>query len=303
MNKMRAIARVPASTTNLGPGFDVLGLAVQLYSTVELEETSSGIQVEVHGVNRELIPIDESNRAYKAAKFIFEKVKKRPDGVKLTLTNGIPVERGLGGSGTATLGGLLTANLICGEPFSKDELLNFALKLEGHPDNISASLLGGFVVACIDGEKIHHVKLRCPDYLKVAFVIPNFPLNTEKARKTLPQEIPHKDAVFNVSRCSFLVASILTGNLDSLSIGMEDKIHQPYRKPLIPGIEDVFEAALDAGALSVALSGAGPTVAAFCVEDGEAIAANMKRAFKMHRIESETKVLDVDNEGAIVKYA
>lgn len=292
---------MPASTTNLGPGFDVLGLAVQLYSTVELEEISRGIQVEVCGVNRELIPCDESNRAYKASKFIFEQVGKQPGGIKLTLNNGIPVERGLGGSGSATLGGLLTANLICGEPFSKDELLNFAFELEGHPDNVAASLLGGFVVACIDDAKIHRVKFRCPDYLKVAFVIPDFPLNTEKARKALPQSIPHKDAVFNVSRCSFLVASILTGNLNSLSIGMDDKLHQPYRKPLIPGIKDVFDAALDAGALSVALSGAGPTMAAFCVENGEAIAANMKRAFKRHNIESETKVLDIDNEGALVE--
>ncbi len=303
MNKMRAIARVPASTTNLGAGFDVLGLAVQLYNTVELEETGRGVQLEVHGTNRELIPNDENNPAYKAAKFIFEKVKKQPKGVKLTVINDIPVERGLGGSGTAILGGLLTANLICGEPFSRDELLNFAAKFEGHPDNVSASLLGGFVVVCVDDGKIHHVKLQCPGGLKVAFVIPNFPLSTEKARTTLPQTVPHKDAVFNVSRCSFLVASILTGKLDSLSIGMEDRLHQPYRKPLIPGIEDVFDTALDAGALSVALSGAGPTVAAFCVEKGEAIATNMKRAFEMHRIESETKVLDIDYEGAVCGYA
>jgi len=303
MDKMRAIARVPASTTNLGPGFDVLGLAVQLYSTVELAETDSGVQLEIHGTNRELIPSDESNPAYKAAKFIFEKVKKQPEGVKLTITNGIPVERGLGGSGTAILGGLLTANLICGEPFSKDELLNFAAELEGHPDNVSASLLGGLVVVCVNDGRIHYVKLECPGHLKIAFVIPDFPLATEKARIALPQTVPHKDAVFNVSRCSLLIASILTGKLDSLSIGMTDKLHQPYRKSLIPGVEDVFDAALNAGALSVALSGAGPTVAAFCVEKCEDIATNMKRAFEVYHIDSETKVLDIDYEGAVVGYA
>ncbi|MBM3242367.1 homoserine kinase [Candidatus Poribacteria bacterium] len=296
----KAIARIPASTTNLGSGFDVLGLALQLYSSVELEETDNGICIEIQGIGKESITDDENNLAYRAAKLIFEKVGKQPEGLKLTLTNGIPVERGLGGSGTAILGGLLAANYICGNPFSKDELLNFAFTLEGHPDNVSASLLGGLVVACVENGKVHWVKLTVPDELKVVFVIPDFRLQTKLAREALPKTVSLADAVFNLSRGAFLVASIAVGNLQHLGISMDDRLHQPYRKPLIPGIEDVFSAAIDSGALSVALSGSGPTVAAFCTENSSAISNSMQHAFAKHNIKSETKILDIDYEGAVV---
>ena len=296
----KVIARIPASTTNLGSGFDVLGLALQLYSSVELEETESSVHIEIQGIGKESITDDENNLAYRAAKLIFDKVGKQPKGLKLTLTNGIPVERGLGGSGTAILGGLLTANHICGNPFSKKELLNFAFSLEGHPDNVSASLLGGLVVACVQNEKVHWIKLSVPDELKVVLVIPDFQLQTKLAREALPKTVSLADAIFNLSRGAFLVASIATGNLQHLGISMDDRLHQPYRKPLIPGIENVFSAAMNSGALSVALSGAGPTVAAFCTDNGSAIANSMQHAFAEHNIKSETKILNIDYEGAVV---
>jgi homoserine kinase len=296
----KAIVRIPASTTNLGSGFDVLGLALQLYSSIELEETDNGINIEIQGIGKEFITDNENNLAYRAAKLIFDKVGKQPKGLKLTITNGIPVERGLGGSGTAILGGLLTANYICGNPFSKNELLNFAFTLEGHPDNVSASLLGGLVVACVENGKVHWVKLTVPDELKVVFVIPDFRLQTKLAREALPKAVPLADAVFNLSRGAFLVASIAVGNLQHLGISMDDRLHQPYRKPLIPGIEDVFSAAIDSGALSVALSGSGPTVAAFCTENSSAISSSMQHAFAKHNIKSEAKILDIDYEGAVV---
>lgn len=296
----KATVKVPASTTNLGSGFDVLGLALQLHSTVELEETDSGVLIKIQGIGKEAITDDENNLAYRAAKLVFEKTGKRPKGLKLTLTNGIPVERGLGGSGTAILGGLLAANHLCGNPFSQDELLNFAFTLEGHPDNVSASLFGGLVVACVENSKVHWVKLTVPDELKVVLAIPEFQLQTKLAREALPKSVSLSDAIFNLSRGAFLVASIATGNLQHLGISMNDRLHQPYRKPLIPGIEDVFSAAINSGALSVALSGAGPTVAAFCTENGIAISNNMQRAFAKHNIKSETKILNVDYEGAVV---
>jgi len=296
----KTVARVPASTTNLGSGFDVLGLALQLYSTIELEETDNGLQIEVQGIGKKSITDSEDNLAYQAAKLIFDKVGKRPKGLKLTINNEIPVERGLGGSGTSILGGLLTANFICGNPFSRDELLNFAFKLEGHPDNVSASLLGGLVVACVENENVHYVRLTAPRKLKVVVAIPDFRLQTKLARQALPKTVPHADAVFNLSRGAFLVASISTGNLQNLRIAMDDRLHQPYRKPLIPGIEDVFSAARDSGALNVALSGAGPTVAAFCVEKSQMIANSMQLAFLGHNIKSETKILDIDYQGTVL---
>jgi len=296
----KVIARIPASTTNLGSGFDVLGLALQLYSVVELEETGSGIHIEIEGIGKESITDTENNLAYRAAKLIFDKVGKQPEGLKLTLTNGIPVERGLGGSGTAILGGLLTANYICGNPFSEKDLLTFAFTLEGHPDNVSASLLGGLVVACVENKKVHWVKLSVPDELKVVLAIPDFQLQTKLAREALPKTVSLVDAIFNLSRGAFLVASIATGDLQHLGMSMDDRLHQPYRKPLIPGIEDVFSAAMNSGALSVALSGAGPTVAAFCTDNDSAIANTMQHAFAEHNIKSETKILNIDYEGAVV---
>ena len=143
----KAIARIPASTTNLGPGFDVLGLALQLYSSVELEEIDNGIEILVRGIDSEIITNSTDNIAYRAANLVFERSGYKPKGLRLSLVNGIPAIRGLGGSGTAVLGGLLTANALCDKPFSSTELLNFATALDGHPDNVAASLLGGFVVS------------------------------------------------------------------------------------------------------------------------------------------------------------
>jgi len=179
-------------------------------------------------------------------------------------------------------------------------LLTFAFTLEGHPDNVSASLLGGLVVACVENKKVHWVKLSVPDELKVVLAIPDFQLQTKLAREALPKTVSLVDAIFNLSRGAFLVASIATGDLQHLGMSMDDRLHQPYRKPLIPGIEDVFSAAMNSGALSVALSGAGPTVAAFCTDNDSAIANTMQHAFAEHNIKSETKILNIDYEGAVV---
>ena len=302
MKLKKATARVPASTTNLGSGFDVLGLAVQLYSTVELEKIDKGIEIHVKGESADKILLDTTNLACVAAKEVFDQAGKQFNGFRITLTNGIPPTRGLGGSGTAVLGGLLTANIFCDKLLSEAEILKLATKIEGHPDNISASLLGGFVVSCMDGEDVHCVKLPFPDEIKLAFVIPDFTLSTQKARSVLPKTVPLEDAVYNLSRSSLLVAALSTGNLELLALCMRDRLHQNYRASLVPGLTDVFEAGQNAGALSVVLSGAGPTAVAFCKENAQSIAIEMQRSFLKKGIESEIKILSVDLQGAIVKW-
>lgn len=297
----KAIARIPASTTNLGPGFDVLGLALQLYSTVELEETESGREVIVAGIDADKIPATLENISLQAAELIFKRSGNQPKGLRLILTNGIPAIRGLGGSGSAILGGLLTANLLCGEPFSRSELLNFAYKFDGHPDNVAASLLGSLVVSVMDSDVVHTLKLDCGTDLHVVAAIPDFPLPTKEARQVLPKSVKFNDAVFNVSRSALLVAAVATGNFRMLSRAMDDRLHQPYRIPLIPGYDEIAEAATQAGALSVALSGAGPTVAAYCTTAMDEVAEKMSQAFARHHIACDVKILPVDATGATVQ--
>ena len=297
----KATARVPASTTNLGPGFDVLGLALQLYSEVTLETTETETQVIVKGVDADKIPSTPEHIAFQAVELVFEQSgSKRPKGFKLEIENGIPAIRGLGGSGTAILGGLLTANALCGTPFSNEELLNFATELEGHPDNVAASLYGGLVVSAQENTEVHTVRLPCPPILSIVLAIPDFPLSTEQARNVLPTSVGFADAVYNTSRSTLLIASIVTGQFEMLRVAMKDRLHQPYRTSLIPGFNDVAEAATAAGALSVALSGAGPSIAAYCLEHTEQVAEGMQSAFKKHQIASDIKILKPDADGASI---
>ena len=297
----KATARIPASTTNLGPGFDVLGLALQLYSTVSLEITGSSTEVVVSGVDVEKIPSTPEHIAFQAVESIFQRSGvQQPKGLKLTIVNGIPAIRGLGGSGTAILGGLLTANVLCGNMFSLSEILNFSTAIEGHPDNVAASLYGGLVISVQEEEHIHTIQLVCDPALHVVLAIPEFTLSTQKARDILPKTVDFADAIYNISRSSLLVASIATGKLDMLPLAMKDKLHQPYRSTLIPGFNDVVEAATSAGALSIALSGAGPTIAAYCLNNMDQVGNRMQEAFNQHGIPCKIKVLGADLDGATV---
>lgn len=298
----KVTARIPASTTNLGPGFDVLGLALQLYSTITLEPSNTETEVVVSGVDADKIPNTPEHVAFQAVELVFKRSgTKRPNGFKLHIDNGIPAIRGLGGSGTAILGGLLTANILCGLPFSDAELLNFATEMEGHPDNVAASLYGGIVVSAQEDGHVHTIRLTCPMELSIVLAIPNFPLSTKQAREVLPKSVDFADAIYNTSRSTLLIASIATGQFEMLKVAMKDKLHQPYRTSLIPGFNDVAEAAIANGALSVALSGAGPTVAAYCLEHAEQVAKQMQTAFNTHQIVCDIKILKADADGANVQ--
>lgn len=294
-------ARIPASTTNLGPGFDVLGLALNLYSTITLEITGNSSEVVVTGVDIDKIPNTTEHIAYKAVEFVYKRSERtKPSGLKLKIDNGIPAIRGLGGSGTAILGGLLTANTLCGNPYTRSEILNFASSLEGHPDNVAASLYGGLVISVQENEHIHTIQLNCDPTLHVVVAIPEFTLSTQTARNILPKTVDFADAIYNVSRSSFLVASIATGKYDMLPVAMKDKMHQPYRSNLIPGFDEVVQAATESGALSIALSGAGPTIAAYCIDNMEKVGNSMCEVFKKHGISSDIHILSPDLEGAII---
>lgn len=294
--------RVPASTANLGPGFDALALALSIYNylEVELRPAGSPLEITIQGQGAGELPLDEANLAFQALKKAFDYKKQALPALSLKLINNIPIARGLGSSAAATVGGLLAAQQLLDVPLSQEEILALALELEGHPDNISAALLGGLVISCGSGEKTHYLKTRFPDSLKLVVAVPEFKLSTQQAREILPKTLSREQAVFNLSRTALLTAGFLTDDLSLLSVALEDKLHQPYRSSLVPGMPAVFEAAQKAGALGVALSGSGPSVIAFAQDNLTAIGRAMKRAFKDHGVAAQTIITTPAVKGAEV---
>lgn len=262
------VVKIPASTANLGPGFDALGMALSLYAWLEL---SIAEQTEVHlyGPGMDGLPTDSNNLVYQVAQRVFTKAGFQEQPLKISMYSEIPLTRGLGSSASAIVGALVAANELLGGRFSQDELFHMATELEGHPDNVGASLFGGIVVSSWDGKQAPYVKITPPQCLEAIVIIPDFQLSTEKARHALPQQYDKSDVVFNIGRSSLLVAALASGQLDLIANSMQDRIHQPYRASLIPGMSDILEQACNYGALGVALSGAGPTLIAFVESDSD----------------------------------
>ena len=206
--------------------------------------------------------------------------------------------RGLGSSAAARLGGIVAANEICDKKLSEDEIIQIVSKLEGHPDNVVPSFFGGLCVCNFNGKNVKYAKLKMPSDLKAVLCIPDFELSTDKARNILPKTIPHKAAVFNSSRVALFMSAIIQKKYELLSIAMEDKLHQPYRKKLIPGMDDVFNSAKKSGAYGVCISGSGPTILAVSNEKSAGrIGKVMQKAFAEHNIKSRYLICDFDNEG------
>jgi homoserine kinase len=258
----RVIAKIPASTANLGPGFDTLGMALSLFAWIEMSEGAGATRIKLHGSELEGIAADKSNLIYKVAQLVFAEAGVSMPELNIAMYSEIPLTRGLGSSASAIVGGLAAANALIGNPLPEDRLFQIATGLEGHPDNVGASLFGGIVAAAWDGVHADYVRLDPHPELDVLVAIPEFHLSTEKARHALPAQLSMADAVYNVSHSSLLVAAIATGNLGMIRHAMKDRLHQPYRAALIPGMAAILEQAADHGALGAALSGAGPTLLA-----------------------------------------
>jgi homoserine kinase len=288
--------RVPATVANLGPGYDVLGLALKLYNTIELEKSDS-LCIRIEGQGAGSLPKDESNIAYQAIQEVFRVIGCRPFAVQIRLTNNIPIARGLGSSGAARLGALVAANELAGGGLSKAEILKLASRLEGHPDNVTAALVGGLVISCLDGDEVRYLRVNPPRDIKVVLAIPGFEVATNKARGVLPREVPLEDAIANMGRTALLVAALSTGNFDILDFATQDRLHQPYRKSLVPCMEEVFWAARAAGAKGVVLSGSGPSICALADRRPKEIGQAMGAVFARCEIESQILILGVDLQG------
>lgn len=253
--------RIPASTANLGPGFDSLGLALELYAWLEMSAARQTV-FHLYGEQTLGLPQDKSNLIYKVAQQVFERAGVEVPELEISLYSDIPLTRGLGSSASAIVGALYAANELIGAPLSQDDLFQMASAIEKHPDNAGASLFGGLVVAFWDGERAEHIRVTPAARLETVVAIPDFHLSTEKARKVIPPMLPLADAVFNIGHSNLLVAALCTGRYELIRHAMKDAVHQPYRAALIPGMLEVLAGATDHGALGAALSGAGPTLIA-----------------------------------------
>lgn len=298
MPPTRVRVRVPASTANLGPGFDCLGLALGLYNTVEMNllPAGAGFQFEIEGEGADKLSADSSNLIVKAAQAVWAKTGNTPVDFSIRASNGVPLGSGMGSSAAAVVGGLVGANALCEGNLSRSDLLRLATDIEGHPDNAAAAIFGGLTLVSAVEDELMHASLEVPP-LKVVIALPNVRLSTHDAREALPKQVSMKDAVFNLGRTAFVIQALQKGDYAMLSWAMADKLHQPYRRKLIPGFDAAVAAARTAGASAVALSGAGPSVAAFAPDKHWEIATAMQAAFESAGVSCRTFVLPVDRQG------
>lgn len=293
--------RVPGTSANCGPGFDALGVACTIYNELDLTlYRDPHLFIEVEGEGAETIPLDERNIAWKAAQLLLRRADAPFRGARMRMRNCIPLARGLGSSAAAIVAALVAANAAIGAPFDRRALLQMATELEGHPDNVAPALYGGVTASVMADGKADTLSFlpACPLQLVVA--VPDFNLSTKRARQALPESVPLADAVYNVSRAALFVAALCKGEPRYLSQALADRLHQPYRMPLVPGMQDVLDAARRAGALGAALSGAGPCLIAFTQTRGAEIGAAMVEAFAPHGVEARSLLLDIDAKGAAV---
>lgn len=293
--------RVPATTANMGAGFDCMGAALSLYNTILVDEISEGISI-INKNTGEYIPSGENNLIYRAANIIFDAVGYKPTGIKIIQNSQIPMTRGLGSSSACIIGGMLAANAISGRQLSYAEILDFAAKMEGHPDNVTPALYGGFCAAVKTGSGHtfqKSVKI-CSDISFVA-MIPDFFVSTRKSRGTVPDAVSYSDAVFNAGRSALFALSLATGDLKNLREAVRDRLHQPYRSAYIEHMEETFEQAYKNGAYAVWLSGSGPTIMALCDRDNLEFSRNMDEYFRNNEHCWKSKRLTIDNVGAVVR--
>ena len=298
----RVRVQVPATTANLGPGFDALGLALELYEEVALERLPEGSRprVSVTGLNAQRLRPDVNLLAYQGALALYRRLDRSPPPLALELRTAIPRSGGLGGSAAAIVGGIVAANALEGRPLTTRELLDLATEVEGHPDNVSAALYGGLVITVHGREGLVAKRLDPPAGLSAVVVIPRQSISTKAARGVLPTHLSVADAVFNLSRTALFVAACQTGDWGLLRDAMDDRLHQPARGGIFPPLFPTIEAALAAGAHGAALSGSGAAIVALASGRHEEIGRAMQGAAQAHGAPCDSLVLRLSASGATV---
>lgn len=256
---------VPATSANLGPGFDTLGIALDRYNSFNISQVEN-------------VSFTNENLVYRSYRKVFEILNKPIIEAEILINTGIPVSRGLGSSATCIVGGVMGANEMLGRPLSKEQILEISTILEGHPDNVAPAIYGGLVASVKEDEKVYTCQVPIKNKLEFISLVPDFKLSTKSAREVLPEIIPYKDGVYNVGRVALLISALASGRDDLLKQAFKDKLHQPYRGSLIPGFNEIRDFANSNGALGTYLSGAGPTI--MCVSNPENL--EFKEAIKAY---------------------
>lgn len=307
MNKTEII--VPASTSNLGSSFDTCGLALGLYLRVTVEPLSYGFKVIPTGEGSDVVPRDASNLILRTALFVAEQRGQEITGARLRVHSEIPLTRGLGSSSSAIIAGISVYEALTGERLSDDEFFRYALHYENHGDNLAPCRLGGMVLACIieeghDQLSMVTVKREWPEEVRVVVAIPELEMETAKMRAALPNSISMRDAVFNIQRAALLQAAIAERKFDLIGEALRDRLHQPHRAPLAPGLSEVLflnnEIQRFPGLLGVAISGAGSSLVAFATDNCDKIAHAMQSRLEACGVRARAFEVDVDNVGRVI---
>ena len=310
---MKVSVKVPATTANIGPGFDCLGMALPIYNTITIEETvlpGTGIEINVIAENSaidelslEHIPQDENSLVYKAVQMLYNSIGQTPSELKINILSSIPVARGLGSSASVIVGALIAANELLGNPADEVALLSIACELEGHPDNITPAIVGGLVISSLEDDgSVAYSKLYWPSDWKITVCVPDFELSTDIARSVLPKEVPMKDAIFNAQRLAMFVQAVHTKDSELMKLALHDKLHQPYRMKLVPGLDKIIDNLRHFdNVLGCVLSGAGSSILIISEKgDLDKIRDVVKDTWADQNIKCNIRTLSVENNGAQV---
>jgi homoserine kinase len=306
---MRTEITIPASTSNLGASFDAVGLALALYLRVTVEESAEAFVIHPTGEGFDVVERGEANLIARVARFVAERRGRAISGARLSVASEIPLARGLGSSSSAIIAGISVYEALSGERLSEEEIFRYALRFEGHGDNLAPSMLGGLVVACVverdKDSSLITVRRAWPDEVKIVLAVPDYEMNTAEMRRALPQQVKLADAVFNVQRAALLQAAISERRFELLSEALRDRLHQSLRAPYGPGLSEVLalndETHEHRGLLGVAISGAGSTVIALANDRFAEIADLLATRLERAGVRARTRAIAVDNRGRIVK--
>ncbi len=290
--------RVPATTANLGPGFDCLGMALDMWNTIQVKIGSE--EITIYGEGSRTLNRGKRNLVYRSTCIPFKEVGLPIPKLSISCNNQIPLSRGLGSSSAAIVSGLVAGNELCGRLLTRDRILELATEIEGHPDNVTPALLGGCRIVVSDNGHLVTGTVPVPDVLTAVLFIPGMPMPTRQARNILSPTVTRGDAVYNIGRAALVVSSFATGNLETLAVATQDRLHQPARQAIFPAMSAIFTSALDAGALGTFLSGGGSTILALAKENQQEIGEAMAQAAKSNDMSGLVSVVAISKLGAHV---
>ncbi len=300
-NPNSIIVKVPATTANLGAGFDCIGVALEFYNEFVFTLSENNTTFTVEGEGADKITMDENNLLYQSFLYYYQQLNLTPPKVNITIKINVPLARGLGSSATAIIGGLLGANYFSPQSLSQPELLEMAIALEGHPDNVVPALLGNCILSVGEKGNWQFVPIKCHENIKFVVGIPDFELSTESARKVLPPHLTYSQAVYNIAHLGLLIKALETGNEDWLKEALQDQLHQPYRKSLIKGYDEIHQKVVETGGYGMVISGAGPTLLALTSSDSEKnIIQTIEKTWQNLGVKAIVKSLNLNSTGAIL---